>query len=339
MRYTENKIRSAELLRLALGKMGQHEAAFNPLTFTVWYEYVSCINIRLSNDLDRRLKETPKLGDGAVRDLYQAHIAPANADQMMQIGQEMQRVMHGISESASHAGTQAGNFGAQLNELTQALAAEPSASLESHVLRMLEGTAEMKQSVNALQSKVLAGQDEINRLRDDLERARKEMMLDPLTGLLNRKGFDEGLRAMLAQAPAAGSDHCLVILDIDHFKQINDNHGHLVGDKVIQGLSEVLKRTVTLPAHSVARYGGEEFAVVLPHTSRHDANALAETIRTRVKTMKFRKRDTQEVLLSVTVSGGVASFSDGDDEASLIARADAAMYASKRGGRDRVTAA
>ncbi|MBV8125732.1 MAG: GGDEF domain-containing protein [Burkholderiaceae bacterium] len=339
MRYTESKARSAELLRLALGKMGQHDAAFNPVTFTVWYEYVAGINIKLSNDLDLRLKEFPKLGDGAVLDLYQSHIAPTDADRMMQIGQEMQRVMHGISESASHTGTQAGNFGAQLTELTQALAREPSDLLGSQVLRLLEGTAEMKQSVAALQGRVMAGQEEIDRLRDDLARTRREMTLDPLTGLLNRKGFDEGLRAMLAEPPSEGSSHCLLILDIDHFKQVNDTHGHLIGDKVIQGLSEVLRRSVTTPLHSVARYGGEEFAVVLPNTTMHDANALAETIRSRAKGMKFRRRDSQDVLLAVTVSGGIAAHVDGDDEATLIARADAAMYASKRAGRDRVTMA
>ena len=94
---------------------------------------------------------------------------------------------------------------------------------------------------------------------------------------------------------------------------------------------------MTRPSHAVARYGGEEFAIVLPNTSRAEATQIAETIRARTKAMKLRNRSTQEVVLTVTISSGIAALRQGDDAHSLIARADAALYASKKGGRDRVT--
>jgi len=158
-----------------------------------------------------------------------------------------------------------------------------------------------------------------------------------LTGVLNRKGFEMRLDALLAEPIADGESHCLVMLDIDHFKKVNDTHGHVMGDRVIKGLGEILRVSVQNPLHGAARYGGEEFAIVLPRCSLIEGAKIAETVRIRTKAMKVRNRATQDVLFTVTSSGGVAALQPGEDAAALIARADAALYASKHGGRDRVT--
>ena len=120
----------------------------------------------------------------------------------------------------------------------------------------------MKSSADALQREVAASQHEITRLRSDLDRARGEALLDPLTGLLNRKGFDQQIDSLLAVPPDTDQRHCLIMLDIDHFKKVNDAHGHLMGDRVIQGLGEILRHVVTGESQAAARYGGEEFAIV-----------------------------------------------------------------------------
>jgi diguanylate cyclase len=130
-----------------------------------------------------------------------------------------------------------------------------------------------------------------------------------------------------------------MMFDIDHFKLVNDTHGHLMGDRVIQALGEVMRASVTHPGACSARYGGEEFAVLLPSTTATEGVQLAELLRTRTKAMKVRNRSTNEVLLTVTVSAGIAVLRANDDAASLIARADAALYRSKQTGRDRVTTA
>jgi diguanylate cyclase len=112
-----------------------------------------------------------------------------------------------------------------------------------------------------------------------------------------------------------------------------------MGDRVIQGLGEILRQVVADSANSAARYGGEEFALVLPHSTLDDALQLAERARARAKAMKIRNRTTQEVMFTITVSGGVAALRPGDDATALIARADTALYRSKQDGRDRVTPA
>jgi len=110
-----------------------------------------------------------------------------------------------------------------------------------------------------------------------------------------------------------------------------------MGDRVIQGLGEILRLTVTDPEHATARYGGEEFAIVLPQSTLTEAARLADQVRLRAKAMRIRNRSTQEVLFTVTISGGVAALRPGDDAHALIARADAALYQSKNSGRDRVS--
>jgi diguanylate cyclase len=256
---------------------------------------------------------------------------------MDRISSNMQRVMAGLALTASQTGSRAGAFGQQLSGLTAALGTKDASELAPFLTEVAASTADMQSSVDALQQRVAMGEDEIRQLRKDLDRACSEALHDPLTGILNRKGFDQQIAALLSTAPGKGEGHFVVMLDIDHFKKVNDTHGHLMGDRVIQGVAEILRSTVTNPAHAVTRYGGEEFAILMPQSTRQECTQVAEAIRNRTKGMKIRNRKTQELLLSVTISGGVAEWQPGDDPLTLIARADAALYRSKSEGRDRLT--
>jgi len=337
MRYNEPKERSAELLRVALGHMGRHAAAFNPVTFTLWYEYAAGINAGLQVAVDKLLANKTAIDDIAVAALYDQHIVPNDVAAVQRLGGALQKVMSAVAASASQTGVRAGLFGAQLDDLSVALRSADSAALSPQLDEARAGTAEMMHSADALQRQVAASQTEIAQLRTDLDRARGEALLDPLTGLLNRKGFDQQVAAMLRTEPAAGCEHCLVMLDIDHFKKVNDVHGHVMGDRVLQGISEVLRQCLAGTGHAAARYGGEEFAIVLAHATRAQARQLAEQVRVSAKAMKIRNRNTQEVLFTITISGGLAALQAGDDAQVLVARADAALYESKNGGRDRVS--
>jgi diguanylate cyclase len=336
-RYAEPKQRSAELLRLTLSHMGRHAAAFNPLTFTLWYEYVAGINPRLAEAVDAWLARGQAIDDDAVLQICEQHVFPPDLHAVDRLRIEMLKLMSGVAHTARQTSHRAGTFGEQLSGLTQALTTSDTGLIGSQLHEVLAGTSEMKQSIDTLQSKVASSQEEIDRLRADLERARGEALMDPLTGILNRKGFDLRLQELLAQPGSPGTPHCVAMLDIDHFKKVNDTHGHLMGDQVLQAVGEILRRSVSQPAIA-ARYGGEEFAILLPRSTLAQSAQVAELVRARTKALKIRNRSTQEVLVTVTLSGGLASMAPGDDAQSLLARADAALYASKNSGRDRVTA-
>lgn len=338
MRYREKRDQSAELLRLALAEMGRHNAAFTPATFAIWYEHLAGINPPLSEAIGEQLKAEASFGDETVDRLYRTHVAELEITKAEQITDRFQRMMTGMADAASHTGETAGQFGDKLTALSASLKSEDTGPITAWLEDALRDTLQMQASVEALQAQVAKSQQEIDALRSDLERERVDALMCPLSRVLNRRGFDMKIDAMLKSAAPAGQRHVLLMLDIDNFKKVNDTHGHLIGDRVIQALGEVLRVSVDMPGASSSRYGGEEFAVLMPATTASEALKLAELLRNRVKAMKIRNRTTNEVVLTVTVSGGIAMATAAEDASSLIARADAALYQSKQTGRDRVTA-
>ena len=340
MQYTETRDKSAELMRSVVAHMSQHDAAFNPINYSVWYEYVAGINARLTEALDQLRREEPRLSNASIERLYREHIAGVDDQTMDRISRDFQEVMTSVADNVQRTGERAGAFGAELNDLHSALltTADPAA-LQSHLQLALRRSQEMQSAAAALKAQADTSRQEIERLRTDLSRAREEVFVDSLTKVLNRKGLDHQLERLLLQPLTDQSTHGLVMVDIDHFKRVNDEHGHLMGDQVLAGLGELLRKVVCEPSHMVARYGGEEFAILLPNTTLEAAAALAERVRATAKAMKLRKRNTQDVVLSITVSAGAAALQHGESANDWIARADAALYRSKANGRDQVSLA
>jgi diguanylate cyclase (GGDEF)-like protein len=149
-----------------------------------------------------------------------------------------------------------------------------------------------------------------------------ELRSDPLTGINNRRAFDESLDSALVEQARFPAPLTLAILDVDRFKQVNDQHGHLRGDRVLQDLAQVLKSNVR-ECDVLARFGGEEFVVLMPRTELHAACNLAERLRAKVAAE-----------MPLTVSLGLASWLPADTAIAFVARADAALYAAKESGRN-----
>jgi diguanylate cyclase (GGDEF)-like protein len=166
---------------------------------------------------------------------------------------------------------------------------------------------------------------------------RKLASHDELTGLYNRRAMDDLLKEETDRHQRYGRPAALVMLDVDHFKSINDSYGHLVGDEVLRWLAQLLRdaiRTADIPA----RYGGEELAIILPEMNGRQALGMAERVRRRVAACPFtsRGRDGRAIQIPITISLGVASLPDDAlSAAALIAAADRGLYAAKHGGRNR----
>ncbi|MET0181843.1 MAG: GGDEF domain-containing protein [Caulobacterales bacterium] len=165
---------------------------------------------------------------------------------------------------------------------------------------------------------------------------RVESLTDGLTGLANRRMFDETLRMRIGEARGSRADLCLLMCDIDFFKRFNDTWGHHTGDQVLRFVASALQ-SHALPDHLISRYGGEEFGVILPRMSLEAARQMAERVRGTIQAKRLRRRSTNEDLGQVTVSMGIARLQPGDTMQGLMERADACLYASKREGRNKVT--
>ncbi|MBL8458423.1 MAG: diguanylate cyclase [Zoogloea sp.] len=219
---------------------------------------------------------------------------------------------------------------ADITELTDVIA---EVMRETRTIQ--ESTRRSREQIRELQTRVHDANHEINRLQVELEQTSELIRHDPLTGVLNRKGLDEALARETAQSRRRGTGLCLGLLDVDNFKQINDNHGHQTGDEALQHLVEVVRENVR-PQDSVARYGGEEFVILLPDTALDSAVATLVRLQ-RALTKRFFLAREQKLL--ITFSAGVAELRDNETPEDAIDRADKAMYIAKRSGKNRVLAA
>ena len=185
------------------------------------------------------------------------------------------------------------------------------------------------------QQKVQESETRIKELEKELEATSDLVRHDQLTGVLNRRGLEEIFGKEMARASRHETMLCVALLDIDNFKKLNDSMGHDAGDEALIHLAKVCRDTLR-PQDTVARYGGEEFIILLPDTSLEDA-VIALTRLQRELTKKFFLHANEKVL--ITFSAGVTSLSANDNQASVIKRADEAMYQAKQTGKNRVVTA
>jgi len=335
MRYDESAEKSAEFLRLALPLMARQRAATHPVSYALWYEYVSGANAGLRDAVDACLKAQGSLDEESTLALYRKHIAEIDEELARQLSAGFQKVMTDVSLSATQAGDRASRFGDSLGRLSAGL---KPANAGDGIKSILALTRDMQDSIVALKNQLDESRGEIEQLRKEVTRARTEACTDGLTGLMNRRGFEMTMATCLASHGGADAGPCLLMLDIDHFKKVNDSYGHVFGDKVLRAVAQILHDNVK-GKDTAARYGGEEFIVLLPDTPLEGARQLAERIRGIVERCRIKRSADQGAVANIMVSVGVASFRRGEAVADFIARTDAALYASKSTGRNRVTVA
>lgn len=225
-------------------------------------------------------------------------------------------------------------IGEQLSRLKGAVEHEDLPMMRNEVLAAVEtiGTA-LKERDERQRSEMAAISHQLEALKNELTHARKEMAIDGLTRLYNRASLDEHMESVASISVLSGRDTCLLMVDIDHFKDVNDTWGHQAGDAILKSLSDLLVKSFPRKNDFVGRYGGEEFAVVLGEDGAVTGRMLSQRLLERVRETVV-VWEGQEI--RVTVSIGIAQFSGCESVKDWIARADKALYQAKSEGRDRV---
>ena len=189
----------------------------------------------------------------------------------------------------------------------------------------------------------LRAMQRIAEMRQQLQKANFELRMmavkDGLTGIANRRYFDEVMAKEIKRSLRTESSLSLVMCDIDFFKPYNDNYGHQAGDDCLKYVARTMEKASKRPGDLVARYGGEEFAIILLNTSLQNAKKLAESIRIDVASTRVQRKDTQQPIGKITMSLGVAHYFPSEGIESFLQRVDRALYMSKRKGRNTVTEA
>jgi diguanylate cyclase len=222
---------------------------------------------------------------------------------------------------------------ARLEALVQASAAS---ELKREALETIGSLTQVIEERRARQRARMTSLGEtVRALGDELDEARREGETDPLTRVFNRKAFDVYLERSVEIVRAFGHEACLLIVDVDRFKGVNDAFGHAVGDQVLREVANAIVRVFLRKNDFVARFGGDEFAVILRETALENALALAERVLARARAVKVPAGERE---VAITVSIGAAAIELGDDGASWFERADQGLYTAKSAGRDRVAA-
>lgn len=324
--------------RAALDALEEHGLAPNGATFEVLLGVTSGAPTKAKADFEALMSGGGPVTEAAIQAIHEKHFAGADVGKaVMAASEKMQTEIGSVMATLEAAGRNTRAYGealegasGQLNELNDPVA------LRSMVENLAKATQQMQAHSVALERRLQDTTSEVDQLRSNLEAVRKEAMTDALTGIANRKRFDEALRDAVDSAHQSGEPLALMLSDIDFFKRFNDTWGHQTGDQIIRFVAGALSRNAE-PVDVVARYGGEEFAVIMPGASIDVALASAERIRQSVENKKLMRKSTNENLGNVTISCGVAMLKPGEDMWEFVERADENLYASKQAGRNRVT--
>lgn len=310
-----------------------------PRNFELWFTYLGGTNAELT----RRMEELLQHGHRPVPevlDLIYAECICGRGDADFEAIEDGAEVMEQVArETATHlaAGQRyLQDYGSILSSVGVQLGHDQTLeSLVKTVSTLVAETTRASELNRSLEARLNASASQVQRLRQSLAEVKQDATTDTLTGLINRRGFEARLRRAMARNKLDSTPVCLLIADVDRFKMFNDTYGHKTGDLVLRLVGRLLADNVK-GRDTAARFGGEEFALILTGADEQAGGKVAEQIRAALDGKRLINRGSGQHLTGVTMSIGVAELRPSERSASLIERADAALYQAKNSGRNKV---
>jgi diguanylate cyclase (GGDEF)-like protein len=336
--FEQDHAHAAELARHALRRLDALELPRTPELFTVFYALRDDRRADLAARLRAWLGDTDADLDmsaalAAYDEIFGAAPAKLRCREMLdRLGQSVDGLSDALGPAADRFRRVDGLAREGRLVIGEGALSEPASGILEQAIKELEDMSAREQS---LIGRLALLQRELSCAHAELEGERRHARLDALSGLANRRSFDERLKREVESAKGHRAPLALVLLDLDHFKRLNDGYGHLAGDKAIAQIGRLLASSCQAQGLA-ARIGGEEFAAILPGFSRERAWEFAEGIRDEIAATPIEKPDGTSCP-AITASFGVANLMDDQDSvAALLERADRALYRAKRSGRNRV---
>lgn len=334
----DNLNQASEYLRLALQKLSQHKAPATPVNYSLAYSYMSGKDVKVKEKMDALLKDNEFLDSDTAESLYMQlfyNEELMNEHVAAELLSTVAQVIGTLVDIAGKTNVSNGKLEKHIDSLAKSTDAR---DVLKSVSNILDETRSFVTDSRKLELDLNSSLSDVNKLKEELATARREATTDSLTKLNNRGSFDQKITELTALHNDEGSDFCIIFIDIDFFKKINDEHGHLVGDKVLSSLAQIIKSKVR-GSDFVARYGGEEFVILLPDTRITNAFSVADSIRATIEKNKLTLRKTGISLGTITASFGVAGHRMNESSEDVVSRCDAALYRAKKLGRNRTVIA
>jgi len=326
--------RTLAIAAIALGKIVELGLPADPQSYELWYAYAAGHNQKLRDEIDRVLQQQGRLSESDLGRLYAQYISPTrNTGDFERVARRLADEVGQVTRMISAAVTSVERYDEQLSEGTAAAnSAASEADLKRVVEDLLSATKSMARENDSLKEELEASRVRSEKLTHEIEVVRIESLTDALTQVGNRLHFDDTLARAIVRAGENDAPMTLLLVDIDHFKKVNDQFGHQMGDDVLRMVAARLKSSVR--DGEIARYGGEEFTVILYNKSIQIGKLIAERIRVSIESAEMRVRSTGASIGRVTVSIGVAELKPRLTAADIVQSADEALYAAKRKGRN-----
>lgn len=314
--------------------MFAHDLDLTPLNFGLAYDYVTGNDRAIEQAVRAIIMERGKLTNGQAETiLAEASHDEITPEAMTEMLDSVEANLSQLSELAKKSQHEANHYGDQLQAQVRDLAVPEKAGPVMGQLIAL--TQSMIDKSRAVEAQMRDSQKQAKLLKKNLDHARKAAEQDHLTGLPNRRAFDATLREAAKRAQTSGKPLSIAFCDIDHFKQINDVHGHDVGDRILKFVGKLLADISNDSCH-VARHGGEEFVMLFEGQSTKAACEIVDAARIDLTHRTLVNKTTGERLDTVSFSAGIADVAAYEDAREALRAADAAMYDAKADGRNRV---
>ncbi len=269
----------------------------------------------------------------AIEEGYGSLTAEQRLDNSRELVDLVRTLVAAVTEKTGHL---ADDLGQKTRDMQASISALEHADGKQEISTLLNiilaTTHKLQNTVEDAHKDISSSRHMLDEMRSELQETKRQLLLDPLTGARNRFGMDASLNQEIARARRSGSKFTLAMIDLDHFKQINDEYGHEVGDHALQYFSQ-LSNSVLRESDTLYRYGGEEFVVTLADTDIQGAIFMFGRLRQMLGKSPMVHGSKK---IKMTFSGGVASMRDDDDGSAMLSRADRALYQAKQQGRDRV---
>ncbi len=331
--YTDPAQQASENLRQVIPLVNKHKTPINPVNYAVWYEYVSGENQKLNNEINVLLSKKQLISSKITQSLYEKYVLQGMPERLEKANNGLSLVVDNTLENINKAESSTNDSIADLTSSQNTLDSYSDIDdLKTTVQNILTNTQTLLSNSHTLKQDLAQSSQEIEQLKRELAAVKEIAQTDALTGLLNRGALDKELSTLCQQAIRKAA---VILFDLDNFKQVNDSFGHVIGDKILQFFSSILKEKAG-KEHVAARFGGEEMVLILFDVSQQESIDIANTIRTQFSTSKLKQTKSGQKIGVLTVSAGISLFQIGDTPTSLIDRADQALYKSKESGRNQV---
>lgn len=310
-----------------------------PELYHVWFVYFAEENPEILRVIDAVQASGDQLAEDTLLQLYYRYIFDRQAADFLQRGMEdFSELVENSDECLTTAKSGLGSYGDLLNRSLKTL--EKHKEVSPVLREVISHTDQMKETIDNLHKRLDSYLSSVALLQRELDETRERSYTDGLTRVSNRMYFEEQLALLAAEYDSSASPEpfCVMMVDLDQFKSVNDRFGHRIGDEILVLIASMLKANIK-GRDIVARYGGDEFAILLPQTPLADAMALAEDMSKRIAAREIKSKSSGASYGHMTVSVGAAQYVANEGGAKLIDRADSALYRAKKDGRNRNFAA